>query len=112
MKTPNLEWNVFVWDINTDEFVKLNILKDNYLISKLKKTKFKNYEELKEVLDQYFKSRYWSRTEYEYFIQGMFSRKKPKKVDVYYQIKLNLDRITEYLIVMLHLKRKDDKNGN
>lgn len=103
MGEKTLEYWVFRYDINTDDFVRYNILNDDRLLEKLKTTKFNNMPEVKECLEKHFRSLYWSRTEWEYMLSGMFTRKPPRKYDVWYQIEPNLYLITDYVIKELKI---------
>ena len=51
-------------------------------------------------------AQYWSRAEYEIMVSGLFDTDKPEKIDVWYQIEMNLDNIAEYLITKLKLDLK------
>ena len=87
------------------------------LLKKLVKKKINNYGELKDFLQRNFKYYYMYRAEYEMLIGGLFVRdigKDLEKIDVWYQIESNLDRICEYVIRELQLDtevfKSEEKN--
>lgn len=110
MKKVNLKWNVLMHDFNSDKIVYHNVLDDDYLIDSLKKAIKKeevvSYDDVKSFLSSKFKARYWSRTEYEILVSGLFDRDKKYKIDIWYQLEMNIDNITEYVINKLNLKIK------
>ena len=108
MKKPILEWNVLLHDFNSSKIRKYNVLNDDYIINSIKKAikkqEIKNYAEFKEFIARKFMAQYWSRTEYEILVSGLFDIDKAEKIDVWYQIEMNLDNIAEYMINKLKLK--------
>ena len=111
MKNVDLQWNVLFHDFNSDKIVKYNVLKDNtYLIDSIKKAIKKNevtnFTELKELVTHKLRATYWSRAEYEILVSGLFTRKEPTKIDIWYQLEMNLDNLVEYLINKLKLDIK------
>ena len=108
-KKINLEWNVLNWDNNLKKIKSINILDDDLktiIYKKIRSKKIKNYKELKEFLNRRFQYHYWSRCEYEIAIGSIFMKDiiEAEKIDVYDQIKINLDRITEYIINKMEIK--------
>ena len=93
-----LEWKAFIYDFNKKSIKSFNIFRTD-LFEDIKKAKCRSFAELKKVIDKWAQYHYWSRTEYEIAIGGLFSKypEEFEKVDVYRQIKMNLDRITEYV---------------
>lgn len=92
-----LEWNVLIEDFNTHKINPYNILGTHFM-ENFKKEKIESLEDLKEFIDQWARYHYWSRTEYEIMVGGLFAKiDEFKKIDVYYQISMNLDRIVEYV---------------
>ena len=94
----NLEWNVLIHDFNKDKIKKYNIFRAD-LFEDIKNAKCKTFGELREIIDKWAKYHYWSRAEYEIVVGGLFSKypEKFEKIDIYRQIEINLDRITEYV---------------
>lgn len=110
-KSINLEWNVLNWDNNLKKVKSINILDDDLktiIYKKIRSKKIKNYKELKEFLNRRFQYHYWSRCEYEIAIGSIFMKDiiEAEKIDVYDQIKINLDRITEYIINKMEIEFK------
>ena len=108
-KRINLEWNVLNWDNNLKKIKSINILDDDLktiIYKKIRSKKIKNYKELKEFLNRRFQYHYWSRCEYEIAIGSIFMKDiiEAEKIDVYDQIKINLDRITEYIINKMEIE--------
>jgi hypothetical protein len=78
-----------------------------YLIrsyNKLKEdNKPKTFEEFKEYIKDTAMYHWWSRCEYEIILNDWPCQKSKKKVDVYWQVMMNLDIIVH--IVMENLKK-------
>lgn len=93
-----LEWNVLIHDFNSNKIKECNIFGEDFLKG-LDRKNIKNFVELKKYIDGWAKYRYWSKTEYEVEIGGLFSKYPDEfeKIDIYRQIRMNLDRITEYV---------------
>ena len=96
----NNEFNVIVEDWNKKEFTSYNIMP--YLMrcyKETKKDKPKTFGEFKEFVKSKCMYQFWSRCEYEIVLNSLFSgRTKEEKIDVYFQISLNIDIITKLLI--------------
>lgn len=97
-------FNVIVEDINARKFIPYDVMP--YLIDKYKsaKNKPKTFKECKEFIDNAARYMYWSRCEYEVVLQGWPNSGLQKKIDVYYQMKMNLDIITDLLMKDLNIK--------
>ena len=101
-----LEWNVLNYDFNKDEIIEYNVFNkefENDIKEAVKDKRILNYEELKAYIKIKFQHRYWSRTEYEILVSGLFSDNR-EKIDIYEQLEMNLDRITEYVNTKLKLE--------
>lgn len=97
-----LEWNVLIYDLNSRKIKLYNIFRNDFILeirNKSKSKKIKTYLELKEYINNWAKYYYWSKTEYEIAVGGLFSEYPDEfeKIDIYKQIEMNLDRITEYV---------------
>jgi CRISPR/Cas system CSM-associated protein Csm4 (group 5 of RAMP superfamily) len=104
-KTKKLEWFAFRVDFNSKKPVRFNVLNDELIDSlkkKVKKTEKIDYNKFKELLSGELKYYYWSRTEYEVLVSAIHCDEETK-LDVYYQLEPNLDRMCEYLIRELKL---------
>ena len=114
-----LEWYAFIHDFNDDKLTMINVLYD-YLITRVKKSikKGSSYDEIKEEVRIMLMSRFRARREYECIVSDLSDKDLEKgiKIDVWYQLEPNLDRIVEYLILNLTPKRRnikgDDKYDN
>ncbi len=106
-----LEWNVLFNDFNSDKIVKYNIFYNGWEKEVLKNNP-KTLSELKEEITKWAKYHYWCKTEFEIAVGGLFSKypEKFEKIDIYRQIEMNLDRITEY--IYRNLIKKENKNDN
>lgn len=91
-------FNVLVYDFNSREFVSYNIMP--YLINQYKETKKKpkTFEEFKEFVDKKSLYQFWSRCQYEIILTDWPNQQDEKKIDVYQQIKMNIDIITTILM--------------
>lgn len=74
-------------------------------------TKKCEFTDIKEAIKCWAKYNYWSRAEYELMIGDLYEEdlNKYEKVDIYQQIMLNLDLITQYFCFNVFLKAKTDK---
>ncbi|MBO7615096.1 MAG: hypothetical protein J6T15_05310 [Bacilli bacterium] len=109
-RNKNLEWFAFYQDLNSTELVFTNVMSSDLVEDILKGVKSKSnfrkidsYDTLKEALRSYFMWRYWGKSEYEVIVSNWSGRDFEKKIDIWYQLEPNLDRITEYVIRELKL---------
>lgn len=103
-----LKWYVLYQNFNKEEIEFYNVLQGwEERIRKARK-KVKTKTEFKEWLKKEFMYYYWSRSEYEIVVGGLFSEypKEFKKVDIWSQIEPNLDIITDYIIKEMKFKFK------
>lgn len=98
-----LEWNVLAYNFNTNEIINYNIFSGHFF-TELKHENPKTYIELKEFIKKWARYYYWSRTEHEILVGGLFKNCKLEKIDIFRQIEMNLDRITEYVNKELKIK--------
>lgn len=97
-----LSWKVLNYDFNNHKVVDYEVFSKSYS-DELKKArrnkKFTNYNELKEYLKRDFQYHYWSKSECEIMVGDLLCKEdEMEKIDVYRQLEMNLDRITEYVI--------------
>lgn len=114
IKNVKLEWYAFYYDWNKKSLVQCNILGDWFKDEIIKRLKSKReyyktdtYAEFKNQVRSLLMYRYWSRCEYEVLVRDLSEYKEgcdEFKIDVWYQLELNLDRICEYIIRELNLK--------
>lgn len=108
MKSQN-QFNVLNWDINKNQLETYDVLpyfRREYEKCK-KEEKLVTVDEWKKFIESNGRYRYWSRCEYEIIISPWPPQKKDVsvKIDVWQQIKNNLD-----LIVKLLMEEYDTKN--
>ena len=113
IKGINLEWYVIAHDFNSDKIVPYNIFYNSFVENvhkEIRKKKITNYNELKEYIYHWSKYHYWSKVEHEIVVSGLCSKQdKEEKIDVDWQIQMNLDRITEYVINKCKINFKESK---
>lgn len=113
MKNIKLEWYVLNHDFNADKIKNQNIflMSDVDELKKARKNgKFTNKNELKEFLKRRFMNNYWCKAECEILVGGLFSKsEKFEKIDMYRQIEMNLDQITDYVINQLGFRFDNKK---
>ena len=95
------EFNVIVEGYNKKEFISYDVMP--YLMrcyeETKKKDKPKTFEEFKEFVRSKSMYQYWCRCEYEIVLNSLFSgRTKEEKIDVYFQISLNINTVTKLLM--------------
>ena len=104
-----LHWYVLNYDCNKKKVVNQDIFLSDYE-QELKKArrnkKFTDYNSLKEYLKRDFQYHYWSKAECEIAVGDVYPRSldELEKIDMYRQIEMNLDRITEYVINQLKFR--------
>lgn len=102
IKNTNLKWYVLKYDTNERQIINYNVLGNRFvelLHKAVKKGKVNTYEELKRFIDCYFIYYYMSRAEHEILVGGLFAKdiNSLEKIDIYNQLKPNLDNITKYV---------------
>ena len=97
-------FNVLRFNFNTKKVEPFNVLP--YFIEQYKnsKDKPKTIEEFKKFIERKAKYEFWGRCEYEIIICGWPNIEDQEKWDVYSQIMINIDLITNLLI--------EEINGN
>lgn len=114
VKNVKLEWNVLYWNSNKKKVESYNIFNDSIkddIYKQIKNKKIIDYNELKNYINRWAMYYYWSKTECEMAIGPSWPNRLEnleqfEKVDIYKQIKINLDRIIEYIINTMEIKFK------
>lgn len=90
-----MKYNVIIYNINRRKFEEYNIFP--YLIKEynLLKVKPKGFDEFKEFIINTSKYKWWGRCEYEIILTDWPCKEYEEKWDIYKQIEMNLDIITE-----------------
>lgn len=91
-----ISYKVITWNVNLDRIEYCDIMP--YLYKCLKEANVSKEDLslswLKEFIDKKSMYQYWARCEYETIVTGWPKSNKEHKLDVYEQIKMNLDNIT------------------
>lgn len=101
MKKTIIPFNVINYDFNSRKFEAYDVMP--YLISCYKKVKRrkscpKTFDEFKEFVKSESQYMYWSRSEYEIILSDWPGGKDQRKIDVYEQIMMNIDTVTNLLM--------------
>ena len=96
------KFNVIVYNCNSKKFVEYDImpyLRDVYFRKKERGDKLpQTFEEIKEFIKTECQYHFWARCEYEIVLVDWPNQQRSEKWDVYKQIMMNLDIITETFI--------------
>ncbi len=92
------KFNVIIEDINTRKFIPYDVIP--YLVDQYKKAKDKpsTFLEFKEFIRKESMYQWWSRCEYEIVLQSWPTGKNEEKIDVYWQVMMNINIITDILM--------------
>lgn len=92
------EFNVIIEDINRREFIPYNIIP--YLVRRYNESKNKptTFKEFKSFIEKESKYQWWARCEYEIILKEWPCGQKEEKIDVHWQVMMNIDIITEILM--------------
>lgn len=102
VKRAKLVWNVLRFDSNQQKIVDYNIFGSRFVMElhkEVTKKHITNLKELKEYIKHWAIYHYMSKCEFEIAVGGLFFKDEAQleKIDIYRQIYMNLDRITEYV---------------
>lgn len=102
-KFATLEWNALMHSFNGHRFEYVNVLRDDLLDDILKRMKEPcTKQDIQDVVQRWAMYHYWSKAECEFIASSLFGGDE-EKIDVYMQLEMNIDRLTEYLIKELEL---------
>lgn len=92
------QFNVIVEDINSRKFIPYDVIP--YLVKRYKdsKEKPKTFDEFKKFIEKESMYQWWSRCEYEAILKSWPTGSSEKKIDVHWQVMMNIDIITEILM--------------
>ena len=99
MKDINLEWYVYVYNVNLRSIEKYNIFNHRKFKKDIIEILSKDYKdnifetEVKSTLMYY----YWSKCEWETEIGSWIDKERKVKIDVYEQVLINWDHFIKYL---------------
>lgn len=110
IKNTNLKWNVLMEDSAKNEVRPYNILGDSFaeeLARAIKREKIEKREQLQDYLRSEFMYHYWSKSECEIAVGGLFTKYDDlQKIDAWHQIEMNFDNIVDYIILKMKLFEK------
>lgn len=93
-----MKYNVILWDINKREFIPYDIfpyLRKEYQRAIEREEEPKTFDEFKEFIRKESMYMWWSRCQYEILLSDWPCQTTIKKIDVHYQIMMNIDIITK-----------------
>lgn len=103
---------VINWDFNKDKMAPYDIMpylyreyledKDKFVFMKGHKIP-ETFEEYKEFILSASRYQFWARCEYEVIVTGWPQQKNELKLDIYRQIEMNIDVITNHFMGELNL---------
>lgn len=101
LKKQHIPFYVINENVNAQKFETYDVMP--YLIRcydevKRKETKPTTFDEFKEFVKSKSMYMYWSRCQYEVVLQSWPSGGHEKKIDVHWQLMMNIDVVTEILI--------------
>lgn len=112
IKNVRLSWKVLNHDFNSDKIINYDIFwKDSpeEIAKRIKRDKITTLEEFKESMRRMWMHDFWSKTECEILVSGLFTKIEPTKIDIWAQIEMNFDRIIEYIIKEMQIDFKKEK---
>lgn len=89
---------VIIYDINSKNFVPYDIIPYLEECYHKAENKPKTIEEFKNFVERQSAYQWWSRCEYEIILSDWPNKSQEKKVDVHFQVLLNLDIIAKILM--------------
>lgn len=97
-----MQWYVIIWDVNKNDIEYFNIFRSYYFskgIEDLLKTKGLNRKKFTERVRSEATYAFWAKAEYEVLISDLFRNDgKVVKIDVFDQLRLNLNNLVDYII--------------
>lgn len=93
-----MKYYVLRYNINTRKLEYYNIFDNIKLLKGIEKIKsIKSHKDFIEELDSLLKYCFMSKAEYEILAQDIFEKQEKQKIDVYYQLKPNIDIIANII---------------
>ena len=100
-KGEKMKWYVKIHDFNSDTIVDYNIFNSVRMtegIQKLFDEGIGDYDKFVKDLDNLCKYCFWSKSEYEVMMSGLFDGHKQYKIDVYSQLVMNMNNLADYIL--------------
>ena len=91
------EFNVIIWDINRRKFIPYDIMPYLRKVYSEARVKPKTLNEFIRFVDSEAKYQWWARCEYEVILQDWPCFTKQEKIDVYWQVSMNIEIIAKML---------------
>jgi hypothetical protein len=106
-----LKWYVLNRDFNENKIELFNIFQsNNFLYGIVKALEKTNYEDFRNEINSWLMYSFWYKSEYEIVCGGLFFKTVDdlEKIDIYYQVKQNVDILARYIITEYnkHSKKK------
>lgn len=105
-----MEWNVYLYDSNSNEMVVWNIFNHGGFYNDVQQAlqiQFLSDEEFEEVIQRSLRYFFWSRCEYEVLLASWPGREILEKIDIFQQVMINWNHFIAYLKQL-----KGESNGN
>ena len=106
IKNANLTWKVLRWDTSSHKTRAYDVMPGiaEEVAKRIKKKEIYNKITLKEFLRKEFMYHYWSKSECEMVISGWICDNNiEEKIDMWKQLEINLDTITQYVNTQMQL---------
>jgi hypothetical protein len=100
-------YNCIIYDPNAKEFTTHDVMPFFLNIYKRSQEKPQGFQEFKNFVLKWGQYQYWARCEYEVILLDWPTERTKQKLDVYQQIKNNVDIITE--ILMFNIEHEENK---
>ena len=92
------QFNVIVEDINSKKFVSYDIMPYLTKCWKEAKDKPQTFDDLKTFIKNHSRYQWWGRCEYEIVLKSWVGFSEEKKIDVHYQIMMNIGTVAKLLM--------------
>ena len=107
------KFNVLFWNFNKQTVEPYDVIP--YFVRmwqdyKGDKSEFKTFNDFKKFVDNEAQYNFWGRCEYEFIIEGWPVKGKEIKIDIYEQLKMNLDLVTTIFMNSINVSLNEDKN--
>ena len=109
-KNKDLKWYAFREEFNSNRLEYTNVLGVSFaeeLLKRIKSEKIDNYDKLKDLVSRMLRYRFWSKAEHEVIVRSLIhrpDRDSETKIDIWYQLEPNIDRIIEYIMKELQIE--------
>ena len=106
-------FNVIIFDPNRRIFEAYDVMPYFVRVYKeLKSNKPKTFEEFKDFVTRKGMYMYWSRCQYEIILRDWPCQQNAEKIDIWWQIKMNLETLVNLLMDNINTRKTTNKNLN